>query len=176
MGLLLGFNSKFLTSIPTPFICRVPPPPEFFMCSMLAQFPSPFVQIIPLEKKKKERKDLITGFLIFEELIQKGVTYTPLAHLPHCTLSAPPKCCISIVFNLSWDDCDTQEKLFFIIGFMTTNFMWWAFLLCALVLYGELIRSASFSGIALYFAVRLNKPPFYIKPPSKVLQINKTPK
>ena len=27
IGLLLGFNSKFPTSIPTPFICGVPPPP-----------------------------------------------------------------------------------------------------------------------------------------------------
>ena len=25
IGLLKGFNSKFLTSIPTPFICGVPP-------------------------------------------------------------------------------------------------------------------------------------------------------
>ena len=27
IGLLQGFNSKFPTSIPTPFICGVPPPP-----------------------------------------------------------------------------------------------------------------------------------------------------
>ena len=29
IGLLEGFNSKFPTSIPTPFICRVPPPGIF---------------------------------------------------------------------------------------------------------------------------------------------------
>ena len=27
-------------------------------------------------------------------------------HLVH-----PPKCCITIVFGFSWDDCNTQEKL-----------------------------------------------------------------
>ena len=27
IGLLYGFNSKFPTSLPTPFICGVPPPP-----------------------------------------------------------------------------------------------------------------------------------------------------
>ena len=27
IGLLQGFNSKFPTSIPTPFICGIPPPP-----------------------------------------------------------------------------------------------------------------------------------------------------
>ena len=32
---------------------------------------------------------------------------TPLAHLPFI---CPPKFCISIVFNFSWDGCNTQEK------------------------------------------------------------------
>ena len=32
---------------------------------------------------------------------------TPLAHLPFI---CPPKFCISIVFNFSWDGCSTQEK------------------------------------------------------------------
>ena len=34
IGLLEGFNSKFPTSIPTPFICRVPPP-GFLLTSIL---------------------------------------------------------------------------------------------------------------------------------------------
>ena len=35
---------------------------------------------------------------------------TPLAHLPKCTLFAPPKFCISIVFNFPLGGCDTHEK------------------------------------------------------------------
>ena len=30
IGLLYGFNSKFSTSIPTPFICGIPPEPILF--------------------------------------------------------------------------------------------------------------------------------------------------
>ena len=33
-----------------------------------------------------------------------------LTHLLYCTLFAPSKFCISIVFNFSWDGCNTQEK------------------------------------------------------------------
>jgi len=31
-------------------------------------------------------------------------------HILHKHLIWPPKFCISIVFNFSWDDCNTQEK------------------------------------------------------------------
>ena len=31
--------------------------------------------------------------------------------IAHNTLSLPPKFCLSIVFNFSWDDCMSQEKL-----------------------------------------------------------------
>ena len=31
-------------------------------------------------------------------------------HTPHNAPYLPPKFCISIVFNFSWDDCNTQEK------------------------------------------------------------------
>ena len=34
MGLFWGFNSKFPTSIPTPFICRIPPPPGNYAQNM----------------------------------------------------------------------------------------------------------------------------------------------
>ena len=32
------------------------------------------------------------------------------AHLSEYTLFAPPKLCIGIVFNFSWDLCNTQGK------------------------------------------------------------------
>ena len=32
IGLLKEFNSKFPTSIPTPFICRVPPGTRLYIC------------------------------------------------------------------------------------------------------------------------------------------------
>ena len=41
---------------------------------------------------------------------KKQMANTPLAHLPKCTLFAPPKFCISIVFNFPLGGCNTQEK------------------------------------------------------------------
>ena len=32
-------------------------------------------------------------------------------HIDHNALCLPPKVCITIVFDFSWDDCDTLEKL-----------------------------------------------------------------
>ena len=45
-------------------------------------------------------------------VVKKVRTHSPTAHLPKCTLFAPPpsQFCIIIVFNFSWDGCNTQEK------------------------------------------------------------------
>ena len=66
----------------------------------------------PFNTKKQSFK---MGFkcILFRKLFFCGfmhsilyVTYTsPIMHL-----ICPPKFCISIVFNISWDGCNTQEK------------------------------------------------------------------
>ena len=45
------------------------------------------------------------------ELTNGTRLYPPFAHLPWYTLFAPQTFCIRIVFNFSWGDYNTQEKL-----------------------------------------------------------------
>ena len=57
IGLLWGFNSKFPTSIPTPFICRVPSPPRYRVQKVLK-----FAQQISSPGKSLENGDKVLSF------------------------------------------------------------------------------------------------------------------
>ena len=49
-----------------------------------------------------------------DSILREGdgcILNSPFAHLSITHLVCPPKFCISVVLNFSWDHCNTQEKL-----------------------------------------------------------------
>ena len=55
----------------------------------------------------------ITKTIFFQLILQTAVTNSPFSYRVQCTsfTSPPPKFCITIFFDFSWDDSNTQEKL-----------------------------------------------------------------
>ena len=151
-----------------------PPPPRVFYVLHVSSISISFCSEYSIRKKKERKKRFDHRVFDFRGVNSKRCYIHTTCTSPTLHLICPPKMlhkhCFQFVLGWLWYPGEIvfyyrlYDHQLHVMSFST---------LCSCSLW----RIDTFgSGIALYFAVRLNKPPFYIKPPSKVLQINKTPK